>query len=89
MIHGWDFYGYRRKTHAKQWTFYNMDHSSMESIKDERYSIAIVPKDVDVSDLTVTSRVTCSNTVPLNTPQCSILGAQAQYRPAHITAFHQ
>lgn len=48
-----------------------------------------VPKDLNISD-TVTSTITCSNTLFLyNTQLCSIPGAWAHYRPAHITALHQ
>lgn len=65
MIHGQDFYGHRRKTHAKLWTFYNMDHRSMERIKDAKYSTDTVPKDGDASDLNVTTTITCSSTAPL------------------------
>lgn len=42
-----------------------MDNSSMERIKDAKYSTAIVPKDVNASGLTVTTTTTRSNPVPL------------------------
>lgn len=42
---------------------YILYHSSMERVKVARYSTGMVPKDVNVSDLTATSTITCSNSI--------------------------
>lgn len=54
----------RRKKYAKL-DIYILIHSSMERVKDAKYTTAMVPKVVNASDLTVTSTISRSNAVPL------------------------
>jgi len=54
---------HEEETVCKTVDIYNLDRSFMKRAKHARYPTGMVPKDVNTSDLTMTSTITCSNTL--------------------------